>query len=211
MTCKRCSYILYGSENYCPHCGERRLPEPSEAKEEQKEPPIFKTQETYSDLNTKSRIFEPEPPAEEEPERAKTKPEKEKKPRGKIAATFFVFSLTFLLAFGIGFAADYFDIIPAVSSLLSPETTAGGEEREFSAFLGTIEPELNFTPSARTVSSPKGLALRKGPSDAFAQIEQLKSGSEVEVIGGSIITEDWVYVYTSSEDLYGWVKAAYIS
>lgn len=217
MTCKRCSYILYGSENYCPHCGEKNLqnneqPTPNETAEPK---PIFTTQDTWQeDMSTKSRIFQPEPSAFEtnEPENKKQKA----KSNGKGAVVFLSVLCALLVCLAAFTAMDYFDITPAISDFLSPReeaTTAENlvSEKEFEAVFGTIEPQVSYAPTECIISSAKSISLRKGPADSYAQIDVLASGCEVQVIGGSAHTEDWAYVYVPEVDLYGWLCTSFMS
>lgn len=219
MTCKKCSYILYGSENYCPHCGEKnQLLEGDPAQNETAEPQtIFTPRETrIEDINIQSRIFQPEPPAAEPAEKATHKAKSKTKTNGKGAVIFLSVLCVLLFCVAAVMTMDYFDIAPAVADFLSPreETTEADNlvsEREFGASFGTIEPQVNFTSTVCIVSSAQSISLRKGPDDAYAQIDTLTSGCEVQVIGGSAETNDWAYVYVPEEDLYGWVCTSYIS
>ena len=55
------------------------------------------------------------------------------------------------------------------------------------------------------------LSLRKGPSDAYGLIRSLEAGTQLQITGGTAVTDSWIYVYVPSEDCYGWVNAAFVS
>lgn len=219
MTCKKCSYILYGSENYCPHCGEKRqTEEEQQIKKEEADPkPIFISRETFSDdSNLRGRIFQPEPPLEDVSDFPKEKPQRKEKSSSRGVIAFLSVLCLLLLGTAIFTAMDYFDIAPAVADFLSQrETTAESSTEpsngEFASSFGTISPQINYAPVNCVVSSANSISLRKGPSDSYGQISSLQSGSEVQVIGGSADSKNWVYVYVTAEDLYGWVSASFIS
>ncbi len=208
MNCKRCGYILYSAENYCPHCGEKNMPAENENPEKTAEPtPVF----TSRELGTKSTIFQPEP-EHREPEAQL--PPKTKSGKGAIALLSLV--CVILLCVAAFMAMDYFDIAPAISDFLSPkEETTSAElflsEKEFESVFGTVEPQINYTPAVCIVSSAKNISLRKGPADSFAQLCSLKSGCEVQVIGGSAQTDSWAYVYVPEEDIYGWLCTSFVT
>ena len=217
MTCKRCSYILYGSENYCPHCGEVCRPDEKPQPIQDSEPkPIFISRESaYEDIASRNRIFDPEPPSEElsGENRKKVKSKEKSSSRGIIA---FLSVLCVLLSVGAVYTAmNYFDFVPAVADFLSQReiTTEITQttESEFASSLGVILPQINYAPVNCIVSSSKSISLRKGPSESYGQISLIPSGKEVQVIGGSAENESWVYVYVHSEDSYGWVSASFIS
>ena len=219
MTCKKCSYILYGSENYCPHCGEKCKNEetPPEPRQETEPKPIFISRETsYEDIMTKGQIFQPEG-AFEEPSASRREKTPQKERRASRGLTAFL-SVVCLCLFSVAVfsAADYFGITPAVADFFeqretTAEATESTTESRFIASSGTVSPQVNYAPVNCTVTSSNSISLRKGPSEAYGQISALSSGSEVQVIGGSAETSSWVYVYVSEEDLYGWVSASFIS
>lgn len=219
MTCKKCSYILYGSENYCPHCGEKCKEDDSvqNQKTETEPKPIFISRDpSFEDTASKNRIFQPETAYEEVLDSPELRARKKQKgvSRG-LTALLSVFCVL-LFCTAIFMAADYFGIVPAVADLFSanttaPENTTDTPEGEFASSFGTVFPQINYAPVNCVVSSANSISLRKGPSDSYGQITFLKSGSEVQVIGGSSTEENWVYVYVSEEDLYGWLSASFIS
>ena len=215
MTCKKCSYILYGSENFCPHCGEKcRQEEPSAEATNEEPKPIFISRDTsYEDIMTKGRIFQPEETFESVSTPRKEKPRKKEKTFSKGLTAFLSILCVLLFCTAVFTTADYFGIVPAVVDFLElTETTeALSTESNFGITTGTVMPQINYAPVNCTVSSAKSISLRKGPSEAYGQISALKSGSEIQVTGGSAENENWVYVYVISEDIYGWVSASFIS
>ncbi len=218
MTCKKCSYILYGSENYCPHCGEKCQSEetPPDRKTEPEPKPIFISRDTsYEDIMTKGRIFQPEGAFEDTPSSDKEKSRKKEKGSSRGLLAFLSVLCILLFCTAVFTAADYFDIAPAVADFFEQrETTTANTittESNFGITSGTVMPQINYSPVNCTVSSAKSISLRKGPSEAYAQIAALKSGTELQVTGGSAENENWVYVYVATEDIYGWVSASFIS
>ena len=218
MTCKKCSYILYGSENYCPHCGEQcKEPEPSSNQPTEAEPkPIFISRnQPFEDVASKSRIFQPETAFEESCGVSEGKLRKKEKGSSRGLTAFLSALCILLFGTALFMAADYFGFT-SVSEILSPQeqTTEGLTDelqQEFASTFGTISPQINYSPVNCTVSSAESISLRKGPSDSYGQIETISSGSEVQVIGGSAEDSNWVYVYVLKKDLYGWLSASYIS
>ena len=217
MTCKRCSYILYGSENYCPHCGEVCRPDEKPQPIQESEPhPIFISQKSaFEDISSRNRIFDPEPPSEELSGESRKNVKTKEKGSSKGIIAFLSVLCVLLLSGAVYTAMNYFDIVPAVADFLSQRdtTTEVSEttESEFASSLGVILPQINYAPVNCIVSSSKSISLRKGPSESYGQISLIPSGNEVQVIGGSAENESWVYVYVHSEDLYGWVSASFIS
>lgn len=218
MTCKKCSYILYGSENYCPHCGEKCQGEevPNQQKPEPEPKPIFISRDTsYGDIMTKGRIFQPEEAFEDISAARKEKARKKEKASSRGLLAFLSVLCLLLLCAAVFTAADYFDIAPAVADFFEQKVTTSESltttESNFGITSGTVMPQINYAPVNCTVSSAKSISLRKGPSEAYGQIFALKSGTEVQVTGGSAESENWVYVYVASEDIYGWVSASFIS
>ena len=219
MTCKKCSYILYGSENYCPHCGEKckedEAPKTQVAETEPK--PIFISRETvFEDVSSKSRIFQPEPSFDEVSDATKEKPRKKEKGSGRAVTALLSVFCILLFCTALFMAADYFGIVPAVSDLIAlrettTENITDSVQGEFASSFGTVSPQINYAPVNCVVSSANSISLRKGPSDSYGQITSLPSGSEVQVTGGSAESQNWVYVYVIKEDLYGWLSASYIS
>jgi len=219
MTCKRCSYILYGSENYCPHCGEKCKEEevPQNPTPEAEPKPIFISRETaFEDVASKNRIFQPETAFEEVSAPSEEKTRKKEKGAGKAVTAMLSVFCVLLFCTALFMAADYFGIVPAVAELILPEETTAESttdnlQGEFASSFGTVSPQINYAPVNCVVSSANSISLRKGPSDSYGQISSLVSGSEVQVIGGSAESKNWVYVYVVKEDLYGWLSASFIS
>ena len=204
MTCKNCKNTLTGTEDFCPYCGaSQKAPEIKAIPTEEKAAPP-KTAE--------SSIFQSEPVY------IYAEPPKGKKDTKTKVATILVslFLLTILVIGGLSLA-QYFNLTPAFSALLStlpsqestsPQSTL---EAEFNSSLGLVPPDINFKSTLCTVESEKGLALRKGPDNAYAQIETLSKGTVLQASGQSLQNNLWVYAYVPSLDLYGWVLASYIT
>ena len=204
MTCKNCNNTLTGTEDFCPFCGVSQKSAEIKAipTEEKSVPPKA----------SENSIFQSEPVY------IYAEPPKDKKDTKTKVATILVslFLLTVLTIGGLSLAR-YFNLTPAFSSLLgtlpsqestSPQNTS---EAEFDSSLGLVTPDINFKSTLCTVMSEKGLALRKGPDNAYAQIDTLSDGTVLQVTGKSLQNDLWVYVYVPSLDLYGWVLASYIT
>lgn len=219
MTCKKCSYILYGSENFCPHCGEKCQSEEirSQQTAEDEPKPIFISRDTSTEeVISKNRIFETEMPSERFSDIPDTTKHSKKQGSSRALVAFLSVLCVLLSVVALISAADYFDFVPAVSDFLNmteetTESTTLSKESEFAHSFGTVFPQINYAPVNCVVSSSNSISLRKGPSESYGQIALLPSGTEVQVIGGSAESETWVYVYVHSEDFYGWLNASYIS
>ena len=207
MTCKNCNNTLSGTEDYCPYCGTpQKFPDIKITSTEEKEPPPIKT--------TESSIFQSEPVYI-----YSETPKDKKDSKTKIAVTMVSLFLLTLLFIGGFSVAEYFNLTPAFSSLFSTLPTNEPDtpdyeittEGEFDISLGLVSPDISFRSTLCTVISEQGLPLRKGPDNAFAQIETLPDGTALQVMGKSLNNNVWVYVYIQSLDLYGWVSGSYIS
>ena len=208
MLCKNCNNNLTGSEDYCPYCGTpQKFPDlkvtPSENKDTDKTSPA----------PSESSIFHSEPVyIYADP------PQEKKDPKTKLTVVLVSLFLLTLLGVGIFSVSQYFNLTPAFSSLFAVLPTSDSEttiletttEVEFDSFLGLVSPDINLKSTACTVTSEKGLPLRKGPDNAFAQIDTLSNGTSLQVIGKSLGNNLWVYAYVPSLDLYGWVSGSYI-
>ena len=218
MTCKKCSYILYGSENYCPHCGEQcKEAEASTNSTTEAEPrPIFISRnQSFEEVASKSRIFQPDTAFEESYGLSERKSRRKEKGVSRALTAFLSVLCILLFGTALFMAADYFGFTP-VTDLFSLEETTTEKltdvlQQEFTSSFGTVSPQINYSPVNCTVSSAESISLRKGPSDSYGQIAPIVSGSEVQVIGGSAESSSWVYVYVLKEDLYGWISASFIS
>ena len=219
MTCKKCSFILYGSENYCPHCGEKCTAEesPNVQKAESEPKPIFISRDiSGEEIISRNRIFGPEDGFEETSVPSRNKPRKKEKSSSRALTAFLSVVCLILFCTAVFTVADRFDIVPAVADFFGQATTAADTvfdttENRFSSASGTVSPQINYAPVNCTVSSAGSISLRKGPSESYGQIAALPSGSTVQVIGGSAESQNWVYVYVAEEDLYGWLSASFIS
>ncbi len=204
MTCKNCNNTLVGTEDFCPYCG---------TSQKEVEIKAVPTEEKIdSSKKPESSIFQSEPVY------IYAEPPKEKKDAKTKVATVLVsvFLLTLLAVGGLSLA-QYFNLTPAFSSLFSTlpsqESTSSPNtsEGEFDSDLGLVAPDISFKSTLCTVTSEKGLPLRKGPDNTYAQTELLEVGTSVQVTGKSLQNDVWVYVYVPSLDFYGWISASYIS
>lgn len=205
MLCRNCNYILNGDEAFCPHCGF--------SLKAQDEKNIHNEKEEQDISNkTNCSIFENE--ASEQEDILPQKSKKSKSAANVIAL--FIFILIVIAAFT---AVQYFDLAPAISSLISSavssentETTRRAPlEEDFDSSTGVISPDINYKPAQYTVSAPKALPLRKGPSESYALVASVSPGTRLQITGGSLENDSFVYVYIPSEDTYGWLNASYLT
>lgn len=205
MTCRNCNNTLAGTEDFCPFCGTAQKEieikaVPAEEKNVSQKPP-------------ESSIFQNEPVyIYSEPPKAK------KDAKTKVATVLVSVFLLILLIIGGLSLGQYFNLTPAFSDLLGTlpsqeesTTPADTSEGEFDSSLGVVSPDINFKSTLCTVTSEKGLPVRKGPDNTYAQADFLEYGTAIQVTGKSLQNDLWVYVYIPSLDLYGWISASYIS
>ena len=213
MICRNCNYILTGNEQFCPHCATpvtKKDTDDSAALP----PPIFSSDKhrDNDEINHPSnKIFH-------SPEHA----DEEDTPKSKKGAV--LISLTLLLVFLCGcavFLAEKLDISPVISSLISDSTkddVTQSEEALITTRLselddnyGVVPADISYKPRGCFIGSSSSVPMRKGPDDAYAQITTLKVGQALQIIGGSMLTDKWLYIYHPEADCYGWVKAAFLS
>lgn len=205
MLCRNCNNNLSGEEDFCPHCGvPQKLTDVSSSKDS-------KSHEEKNAPKRESPIFQSDP-VYIYPDTA-TAPKKSKGPFIFIS----VFIVT-LLIIGTLTIADYFQLTPAFSALFTPESTTAepltdnsNTPQDYDSYLGTISPEISLKSTLCTVTSQRGLTLRKGPDNAYAKIEAIPFGTALQVIGKNTLNDIWAYVYIPSLDLYGWVSGSYIT
>ncbi len=206
MLCRNCNNNLSGEEDFCPHCGiSQKITDVSSSSDE-------KLPEEKSSLSSKneSSIFQSEPIY------IYTDPPKENK-KSKGALIFISIFIITLLVIGSVTVAEYFQLTPAFSDLFQTQNTTQAKpddltvSQEYDNSLGTISPDVNFKSALCTVSSEKGLTLRKGPDNSYAEIEHIPFATRLQVIGKSLQNDLWGYVYIPSLDIYGWLLCSYLS
>ena len=204
MLCRNCNNNLSGEEDFCPHCGfpQKIIDVSNSSDSKQPEEKITPKQE--------SSIFNSEPVYI-----YTDTPKEPKKSKGAfIFISLFIFTL---LIIGTATAVQYFQLTPAFSALFQSQTTSQSEQEnltvseEFDSSIGTIAPDVNFRSALCTVSSEKGLILRKGPDNTYAKIEHIPFGTALQIIGKSLQNDLWGYVYIPSLDLYGWLLCSYLT
>lgn len=211
MLCRNCNYILSGEEAFCPHCGQAvKTQEVEKEATENKDIPLNVNESPPS--KKKGSIFEEE--SFESPVNEDEKTES-KKSKGAIAViSMFVL---ILVAVAVFTSLEYFDLAPAIASFISEKTSSPDNtpvvttsSAELSGSEGMIAPEINYKPALYTVSSQKSLPLRKGPDDTYAPVGYVPPGTKLQITGGCLLNDIWVYVYIPSEDAYGWLNASYL-
>lgn len=209
MLCRNCNHNLSGEEDFCPHCGvPQKLTDVSSSTAEKSQ-----EEERLPSGEQKSSIFQTEPVY------IYTDPPKEKeKKKPKAAVAFVSLFIVTLLIIGVLTLGEYFQLTPAFSELFQlsasqPETTAPEVvvSDEYDSSLGTVAPDINFRSALCTVTSEKGLPLRKGPDNAYAVIDAIAYGTNLQVIGKSLDNDLWGYVYIPSMDIYGWLLCSYLA
>lgn len=203
MNCHNCKNSLNGDEDFCPRCGvPQRFTDTDSTKKEKteaavKDSSIFHSEPVY--------IYTDAPPKEIA----------NKKPK----FTILLVSTFIITVLGIGAVTlgQYLKLTPVFSELFTSQTTAestsakGTSEAEFDSSIGTVQPDISLKSTPCTVTSEKGLPLRKGPDSSYAQTELLEKDTLLQVTGKSLQDDTWVYVYVSSLDVYGWVSGSYIT
>ncbi len=219
MICRKCSYILGGSENFCPNCAEPCTQKPQNEKAEDTRPPVppsilFPAAESKEDTpESQHRIFR------EEQEMPPSDTKKHRKSRAP--ALLIVLLITVIVAVGGFTAAEYLGLAPAIMQYLEEGSAVNSDEveesgttadvTEFSENHGVVSPDINYRPEICYVATDSSLTVRKGPDNSYAPLEQLESGCQLQVIGGSAVSDMWVYTYVPSLDCYGWVASSFLS
>ncbi len=220
MICRNCNYILSGSEQFCPNCGNSlqqstdNTPNSSQALK----PPIFTSEKIWNENevnNNQNKIFM----QSDEPDYPETKSGKGKK-------TVVILSLLILLAVLCStafFMFEKIDISPVISAIIpSKESQSETQQSTIPALVttatsqvnknfGVISPEIIYKPVNCYISGNAPLQLKKGPDNAYGLVVNLTVGQQVQIIGGSVLSNDWYYVYLPAEDCYGWINGAYLS
>lgn len=220
MICRNCSFILQGSEKFCPNCGFDCAQKPQTEKSEEILPPeppsiLFSAnKEQPAPQAEDHRIFREAP---EETIEEKVTPKKSRAP----AVLVFLLIAVILSVGGIT-VIEYFELGPIIANYLqtggtakdtqvTTETAEKTTEGEYSQNYGVVSPDINFRPTICYVASDKSVCIRKGPDDSYAPIDLLESGIQLQVIGASNINDTWVYVYVPFVDCYGWLSASFLS
>ncbi|MEE1320420.1 MAG: SH3 domain-containing protein [Acutalibacteraceae bacterium] len=217
MICRNCSFILQGSEKFCPNCGADCSLKQKTEKTEELQPPvppsIFFTSPNQSQQNNSDhRIF-----SEDDEEREEIK--KAKKSRAKPVLIALLSAVILLVG---GFTAmEYFNLAPVIVNYLETGLTQPQSESdktissdkvdsEFPSDKGIIPPDISYKPAICYVMSYSSLPLRKGPDEGYAPVVYISSGSQVQVIGSSSAYDSWVYAFFPTEEKYGWISASFL-
>lgn len=215
MICRNCKFSLQGSERFCPNCGAPLSEDNDEKLSRQIAPPpapeIFFTPVRQN--AAESGIFREMPAANcPAPQKA------EKKRRAKAPIVLALVILLAVLITGAFAAAEHFNVAPVIMQYLNgtpannnPGASEVPEEKTTLTDTGIIMPEISYTPTQAFVANRPSLSLRKGPSDSYGLIRGLNSGCQVQILGGSVIDEIWVYVYVPFYDCYGWLNSSFVT
>ncbi|MBQ8503244.1 MAG: SH3 domain-containing protein [Clostridia bacterium] len=220
MICRKCSFILQGSEKFCPNCGadcsQKQQTEKTEEIQTPTPPSILFSapKEREEPAEYQQRIFREEPEDTEETVRHK---------KSKAPAILIALLIVIILSVGGVTAMEYLGLAPVIMQYLetggtveeSDSTTQSTEpnttEAEYPENYGIVSPDVNFRPTICYVATDSSLALRKGPDSSYAPIDFIESGSQLQVIGASNIYDTWVYVYVPYTDCYGWISSSFLS
>lgn len=215
MICRNCKFSLQGSERFCPNCGAPLSEDNDEKLSRQIAPPpapeIFFTPVRQN--AAESGIFREMPAATcPAPQKA------EKKRRAKAPIVLALVILLAVLITGAFAAAEHFNVAPVIMQYLNgtpannnPGASEDTEEKTTLTDTGIIMPEISYTPTQAFVANRPSLSLRKGPSDSYGLIRGLNSGCQVQILGGSVTDEIWVYVYVPFYDCYGWLNSSFVT
>lgn len=218
MICRNCKFSLQGNENFCPNCGAPLSEEESEKSAQQITPPpapeIFFTP-------VRQNIRQENPVFRNDAHTGYADPPLSEKKRRRSPRAPFILLLVMLIAvlvMGIFAAAEHFDVAPVIMQYLSgtpshnsTQATEPDTEKAQLTDTGIIVPEISYTPTQAFVSNKASLSLRKGPSDSYGLVRSLTSGCQLQILGGTVNDEIWVYVYIPYHDCYGWLNSSFIT
>ena len=216
MICRNCNYILSGSEQFCPHCGASLPVNTKEAHEQvhKASPPDIFTSEKSRDTDEikqpSNRIFLP---ADETPGEYETS----SSGKGKKATV--IVSLCLLLVFlctAAFFITQKLDISPVLSALApTEELTTSAPATTQTAILpenfGIIAPDISYKPLNCYLTSKVAIPLKKGPDDVYATVARINAGEQLQIIGGCLLDEQWMYIYYPTKNCYGWIESAFLT
>lgn len=217
MICRSCKFSLQGNEKFCPNCGAPLCEDYPDKTNRQFSPPpppdIFFTP-VKQEPTRESSIFREAIPA------ACTEAVLPQKKQRRYPKAPIILALVILLAVlitGIFAAAEHFNVAPVIMQYLNGTAGEADEKKNSSAEettltdTGTVMPEISYTPTQAFVANRPSLSLRKGPSDSYGLIKNLTSGCQLQILGGTVNDEIWVYVYIPYYDCYGWLNSSFIT
>lgn len=200
MICKKCNYILSGSESFCPDCGTPCVKEKDFSQEKEKTTTIFS-----SEKELPSSIFTDEPAVLHHAEKKKSK-------AGVYLAAVLILVIVGTVAITL---TDVLDLTPVISSFIGSVNEKITEEKpspsEYSPLSGVISPAVSYKTETAYITGEKGQTLRKGPDDFYGQIDTLPVGTAVHILGTTGTESNWIYVYVPESDFYGWISSSFVS
>ncbi len=212
MLCRNCNYILSGEEDFCPHCGQAtKQQDVNERVTDNKDTPLVTDE--LPKITYNSSIFESEPDPSDEGMHEKNK---NKAAKGLVA----LFAVILLAIAGFT-AVEYFNLTPAIASFIASvggnetttqeQTITSSQDSSVPTQAGLLAPEINYKPAVCIVTGKESLPLRKGPGDAYAPIGTVPCGTRLQITGGCMENDIWVYAYIPSMDVYGWLSASFLA
>ena len=210
MLCSNCNYILSGEEAFCPHCGQAIKMQEIKKDEEAENDIVINVTDLPSPKG-KSTIFDQEPTEGSAYEAEE--PQGKKSRGGLVVISLFVL---ILVATAVFTCLEYFDLAPVIASYISEKTSSPEDNAlittasELSGTEGMLPPEISYKPVIHTVTCVKPLPLRKGPDEGYAPVGYVQHGTRLQVTGGCLANDRWVYVYIPAKDAFGWLDASYL-
>ncbi len=220
MICRSCKFSLQGSEKFCPNCGAPLSEMPKDVTREKITPPepprIFFTpvkneQEPDGDFG----VFDEEAPSSDEAPVKKRKGQKKKKSGSKAPVALMLLLLLVILTATLFVAAEHFDVAPAIMQYLELEekttSEAGDKIYDYDKNDGIMSPDISYAPTGAYIAKNDSLTLRKGPDDSYGMLMTLKTGCQIQILGGTSLDSMWIYVYVPFYDCYGWLNSSFVT
>lgn len=214
MICRNCKFSLQGSEKFCPNCGAPLSEKTNDVSNNSSipDPPrIFftpvKNEEAYinssEELTDISSVSNPQP-----------KKKKRARSVSKAPVALMLLLLLVILTTALVVTAEKLDVAPVILQHLKTDTVSTSSEplhTDYSESSGTISPDISYSPTLAYVSKNNSLSLRHGPDNSYGLIMTLKSGCNLQILGGTSLNQRWIYVYVPVYDCYGWLNASFIT
>lgn len=218
MICRNCKFSLQGNEKFCPNCGSPLSVDSAEKTDRQLSPPpppdIFFTPVKQEYMQENSIFREASPANHPDPPIT----DKKSKRSSKAPLVLALVMLLAVLVMGIFAAAEHFNVAPVIMQYLSgtpskesPDLKESPVEKTTLTDTGIIKPEISYAPTQAFVANKPSLSLRKGPSDSYGLIRTLASGCQLQILGGTVNDDIWVYVYIPYYDSYGWLNSSFVT
>ena len=214
MICRSCKFSLQGSEKFCPNCGaplSETANDASNTSDTLPEPPgIFFTPVKSEEIRGSYTDAEKDISSSDKHGRRKQR----QKSVSKAPVALMLLLLLVILTTALVVAAEHFDVAPAIMQYLKSDTTTTYPEpihTDYKESNGTVSPDVSYSPTVAYVSQNNSLSLRHGPDNSYGLIMTLRSGCNLQILGGTSLNQRWIYVYVPYYDCYGWLNASFIT